>query len=545
MSSILLIEDDTFEAQTLERHLGRAGHSVTVVHTAEEALALLGREIFDVTIVDLSLPGMSGLDFLREARSEHAVPVIVVTGDSDVASVVAAMRAGAQDYVVKPLTMKTLDLVLERVVDTARLRRHVERLSREVAIADPDPESTAVSPAMKRVLEQARRVAASDGWSALIVGESGVGKEVLAAYLHRCSPRASQPFVRINVAAFADTMIEAELFGAVRGAFTDAKRDRLGFFGAADGGTLLLDEVAELKPELQVKLLRVIETKRYYSIGATRERAVDVRIIAATNQDPAAAVARGTLRADLYYRLATIVLRVPPLRERPEDIAPLARAILANARRTTGRGPLRCDVDAMRALEEYAWPGNVRELKNAIERVAILVDSEVATRADLISCGIFDVPASRSPLPPPMITPWPPEASPYASPPVHADAAHRSTFGATAYPASLPPPLARAPSPSVPPSTHGSLPGASGAHAPSAIPLAHVPRGIRAPASDAEGTTMTLDEVARDAAERAEREHIAAVLEQTRGNRTRAAEILGVSRSTLWQKLRRLGIDDV
>lgn len=497
MATILLVEDDPFEARTLCRHLERAGHQVTTVATAEEGLAQLARDIFDLALVDISLPGMSGLDFLREIRGDGGPPVIVVTGDSEVSTVVAAMRAGAQDYVVKPLTMKTLDHVLERVVETARLRRDVERLTREVAVGDPDPEATALSPPMQRLLEQARRFAVSEASSALIVGESGVGKEVLAAYVHRHSPRSGQPFVRINVAAFSDTMIEAELFGAVRGAFTDSKRDRIGFFGAADRGTLLLDEVAELRPELQAKLLRAIETRRYYPVGATRERASDVRILAATNQDPNEAVASGRLREDLYYRLATMVLRVPPLRERRQDIAPLARAILASMRRATGRGPVRFDATAVRALENYAWPGNVRELRNAVERISILVDGEVATASDLERCGIFDAP----PRPPSCIAP-PGWTSSFAPPPT------RSSEPA--------------------PSTRAAV-----------VPVAP-PAGL---ATDGDGMPLPLDAVARLAAERAEREHILAVLEQTRGNRTRAAEILGVSRSTLWQRLRRFGIE--
>jgi DNA-binding NtrC family response regulator len=526
VATILLVEDDAFEAQTLSRYLGRAGHSVTIVQTAEEALPCLARDIFDVAIVDLSLPGMSGLDFLKQTRGEGAVPVIVVTGDSDVATVVAAMRSGAQDYVVKPLTMKTLEHVLDRCVETSRLRKVVERLAREVATSDPEPESTAFSPAMKRVLEQARRVGASDASTALIVGESGVGKEVLASYVHRHSARAHHPFVRINVAAMPETMIESELFGAVRGAFTDSKRDRLGFFGAADGGTLLLDEVAELRPELQVKLLRAIETRRYYPVGATSERTTNVRIVAATNQEPGDAVAHGRLRADLYYRLATIVLRVPPLRERREDIAPVARAILSSSRRSTGRGPSSFDEDAIRALEEYPWPGNVRELRNAVERVSILVDSDVATRSDLEGCGIFDAPGARSPsygAPPPAS--WPAYAWP--TPPGGWPA------GTVTPPSGYPRPHLPQPAPQAP-APPAALP------APPPVPR----RASGPPAMGAEGAPLTLDEVARVAVAEAEREHILNVLEHTRGNRTRAAEVLGVSRSTLWQKLRRLGLED-
>lgn len=246
MPTVLIVEDDPFEARMMQQYLSRAGHDVSSVSTAEEAVEALGRELVDVVVTDLHLPGMSGLELLKRVAGEEAPPVIVVTGDTDLGTAVDAMRAGAADYVNKPLTMKALEHVLERVVETTRLRRRVSLLQREVEV-DPDPVSSAVSPAMKATLELARRSATTET-AVLLVGESGVGKEVIAAHVHRLSARASGPFVRINVAAIPDTMIEAELFGAVRGAFTDARQDRAGFFAAADRGTLLLDEIAELKP---------------------------------------------------------------------------------------------------------------------------------------------------------------------------------------------------------------------------------------------------------------------------------------------------------
>jgi two-component system response regulator AtoC len=315
---------------------------------------------------------------------------------------------------------------------------------------------------MRQALELARRTARSEAAAVLLVGESGVGKELMASYIHENSSRAQGPFVRINVAAIPDSMIEAELFGSVRGSFTDAKRDREGFFASAHRGTLLLDEIGELKPELQAKLLRAIETKRFYPVGASREVFSDVRIIAATNRDPVQAVNAGALRADLYYRLATVVVRIPPLRERPEDIGDLARSLL---RASDASGTLSLDEQAAAALVRYPWPGNVRELRNLLERATILSDGPVITLDLLARAGFF--PISPSP----------------------------SSAGAAA---------------------------------------ASLPRVGR----------LSLAEVAQAAAEEAERSYIRLVMEETRQNRTRAAAVLGISRSTLWQKLRKYGLEN-
>ncbi len=459
MPTVLIVEDDPFESRMMQQYLSRAGHHVSQVASAEDAIEALGRELIDVVVTDLHLPGMSGVDLLRRIGSGDAPPVIVVTADADLGIALDAMRAGAADYVSKPLTMKALAHVLDRVVETARLRRTVNILSREVD-NDPDPTRTGASEAMRATLELARRSASSDS-ALLVVGESGVGKEVVAAHVHRSSARAKGPFVRINVAAIPDTMIEAELFGAVRGAFTDARQDRGGFFAAAEGGTLLLDEITELRPELQAKLLRVIETRRYYPVGARREAQGDVRIIAATNRDPEREVSSGRMRADLYYRLASMVICVPPLRERVADIGPLARTMLERVRRQRGRGPTHFDDGALAALESYAWPGNVRELKNVIERAAILIDEPILTREALASCGVL-----------------------------------------------------------------GGVNGGPSMHA-------------RESVSDLPFQPRALEEIVREAADVAERRHIDATLAHTGGNKSRAAELLGISRSTLWKKLRR------
>jgi DNA-binding NtrC family response regulator len=492
MTAILLVEDDVQAARMVSEYLTRAGHVVTTVGTGEEGLTALARDLFDAVILDLGLPGMSGLEFLRESRGDEAPPTIVLTGDLDVATAVKAVQAGAADYVTKPLTMKVLEHVLVRVVENAKLRRQVSRLQRE-AVPDPDPESVAISASMQRTLQMAQRFARSHATTAMLIGESGVGKEVVAAYVHRSSPRAKGPFVRINVAAIPDTMVEAELFGAVRGAFTDSKRDRRGFFSAADGGTLLLDEIGELKLELQAKLLRAIETRRFYPVGGSRELTSDVLIIAATNRDPSEAVTAGKLRADLYYRLAAMVVRVPPLRERREDVMPLARSILAAVRATTGRGPSRFDEPAASALVAHDWPGNVRELRNAVERLAILVDGDVITARDVDVCGVLAGPSAAPSVP------RHPSLAPVPNPVAAVLAAGPTTDGVD--------------------------------------PIEQLAE------SAAIESLPTLDSVARTAAEDAERRYALALLRRAKGNRTLAAKWMNVSRSTLWQKLRRFGVD--
>jgi len=528
VTSILIVEDDDAVSATLTEYLSRAGHLVTGCSSAEDGLAMLNREIFDVVVADLRLPGMDGLTFLREVTGSGAPPVIILTGSTDVDTVVSCMRAGAADYVAKPLTMKSLGSVLERVVENARLRREVDRLKREVE-PDADPEVVTQSPLMKQALHLAKRCAASASSSALLVGESGVGKEVFAAYIHRNSARAKNPLVRINVAAIPDTMIEAELFGAVRGAFTDARRDRQGFFSAADGGTILLDEIGELKVDLQSKLLRVIETKRFFPVGASREISSDARILAATNRDPAEAVASGRLRADLYYRLAAVVIYIPALRERREDIPQLARTVLAKERRQTGRGPSRFSDEALEQLVSYEWPGNVRELKNAVERVCMLTDGDLVSERDLDDCGIFrgvgSIQTMRSARA--LLEVAANEAA-YATSGYYARVPGAPSSSRRLDPSSEPVPAAASASSwneESPPRSAGDTPVAS-------LAAATQP-------GDA------LEGVVRAASEGAERRHILAVLDRTNGNRTKAAEILGISRSTLWHKLKRYGIDDV
>jgi DNA-binding NtrC family response regulator len=568
MPAILVIEDDAFAAETLEQHLTRAGHAVTVVGRAEDGLAALATDVFDVVLTDIDLPGISGLDLLQKIRGEDAPPIIVITGDGSAATAVRAMRAGAADYIAKPLTAAVLDVVLARVVEVAKIRRQLVRLQQREADVDPDPTLTATSRAMCDALELARRCAASAATAALIVGESGAGKEVMAAFVHRQSARARGPFIRVNVAAIPETMIEAELFGATRGAFTDSKRDRQGFFAAASGGTLLLDEIGELRPELQAKLLRAIETKRFYPVGATREVQSDVRILAATNRDPEEAVKSGRLRTDLFYRLSTMLIRIPSLRARREDVPAMARAMLTQLRRATGRGPSTFDAAALDALTRYPWPGNVRELRNAVERVSILVDADVATVEHLHDFAILAT-ARPSTVPPP-------ERAAVGLPAVRSaerprelerrDAAPDEereerapdTEREAPAPATLKPALAPIATPistlvvnlgrsqaasdtiAAPP----LLPVIPSPPAPATSESSRRPDVIEIPVPADDAKPKPLEEVVRIAVEEVERRYLERIVARAGGNRTRAAEILGVSRSTLWSKLRKYGLDD-
>ena len=295
------------------------------------------------------------------------------------------MKKGAADYLEKPLDPDDLAMRLERALQEAAAHRKLALYEEK-----DRRETTAVlaSESLRSVFDLADRVAATPSSSALILGESGVGKEVLAAHIHAVSSRARGPFVRVNLAALPESMVEAELFGSVRGAFTDSKRNRAGHFASAEGGTLLLDELCEFKPELQAKLLRALEERRFFPVGSDRERQMNVRVLAATNRDPQTAITSGALRADLYYRLSAVVLRVPPLRERPDDILPLAEHFLRRFAAEFARPRVRFTAFAKESLAEHSWPGNARELRNAVERAVMLSD------ADEIGPEYLDIPVS-------------------------------------------------------------------------------------------------------------------------------------------------------
>ena len=384
MERVLVVDDEegirTFIGEVLEGE----GLRVTLAADGASAARLLDRESFHLMITDLKMPGLDGMSLLRKARAESPeTEVVVLTAHGTVAGAVEAMKLGAFDYLDKPLSgPDELRLVASRAIERRRLREDAQRMR---APENGEPVIVAQDRAMQAVMGQVRKVAATDA-TVLLLGESGTGKEVLSRALHRESKRAAGPFVAVNCAAISDALLESEMFGHEKGAFTGAVSSHRGRFELADGGTLFLDEVSELRPQLQAKLLRVLQERRFERVGGTRTIGVDLRIVAATNSDLTEAMRAGRFREDLYHRLAVFPIRIPPLRERLADILPLADDLLARIARQLGRPALSLDEAARERLASYAWPGNVRELGNVLERAAILAEGTVLG-AELILTG--------------------------------------------------------------------------------------------------------------------------------------------------------------
>jgi DNA-binding NtrC family response regulator len=380
---ILIVDDDREMVSMLGDVLGDAGYQTLRAHSGVEAMQVVAREHPDLLISDLRMSGMSGHQLQRELKTVAPdLPVVIITAFGSIETAVESMRLGAFDYITKPFSNDELLLVVERALDDRRLRREVLRLRDELAQRYGFDTIMTRSEKMRAQLEVLKHVADTTA-TVLITGESGVGKDLFARALHYHSPRHAGPFVAINCAAIPDNLLESELFGYERGAFTDARQAKQGLFQSAHGGTLFLDEIGEMPPALQVKLLRVIEDHQVRPIGATRETPVDVRIVAATNTKLEDAIAAGRFRPDLFYRIATVTIAIPPLRERPEDIALLARHFTARAAAESGRPTLQIDDEAMACLARHSWPGNVRELQNAIQHAAILCRGDRITHADL------------------------------------------------------------------------------------------------------------------------------------------------------------------
>jgi two-component system, NtrC family, response regulator AtoC len=378
METILIVDDDPGFRSLMEAILKKEGYALDSAASVQEAAACTGRRSYDLVVSDVMLPDGSGLDVLQHTRQDMPdVPVVMITAFGTVASAVDAMKAGAADYLGKPLSSPDeLRIVVRRVLDQQRTARERDVLREEQESRFSCGDLIAGDPCMVKALELARKVAATNA-TVLITGESGTGKEIVARCIHRNSPRAQRVFVAVNSAALSPALIESELFGHERGAFTGAVGQHIGRFERAQGGTLFLDEIGELDAGLQAKLLRVLQDKTFERVGGTRQIAADVRIIAATNRDLKQCVAEGKFREDLYYRLAAFPIELPPLRDRPSDIRRLARYFLEKSLRELGKHGVTLSAEAETVLMNYSWRGNVRELENTMERVAILCDGVV------------------------------------------------------------------------------------------------------------------------------------------------------------------------
>jgi DNA-binding NtrC family response regulator len=458
-SRILVAEDEANLRLVLQKELQRQGHEVRVAPDGEAALRLLEESNVDVLLCDINMPRMDGLELLRRVHQRPNPPeVIMLTGHATVETAIEAMKLGAYDYLSKPYHINELDTLVTRAAEKRRLRVDNQRLRAQIARQSEMPEIVHVSAAMREALRLVERVAPSDA-SVLITGESGTGKELIAHAIHRLSQRKDGSFIDLNCAAFQESLLESELFGYEAGAFSGAKGRKLGLFELADNGTLFLDEVTELPAPLQSKLLRAIETQTFYRVGAVRKVQVNVRIIAATNRDMTQAVADGSFRADLLYRINGFQINLSPLRERPEDIEPLAQHLI---RQLGGLNPPEITPEALAALSEYPWPGNVRQLRNCLERAVLLANDGRITRAEL-----------------------PPEI------------ANPSTASNAAF-----------------------VPAYAGASV--------------AGGASVEGGNTVVQPPLREV----ERQQIVAALEQTNWHRGKTAEILGISPSTLYRRLR-------
>jgi two-component system response regulator HydG len=381
---ILIVDDDKEMCRLLETTLGKKGYEVAARTTAEEAFELFGAEDFDVVVSDINMKGMNGLELCaRVAQNRPDVPVVVITAFGTFDTAVAAIRAGAYDFITKPFEVDVLELTLRRAIQHRVLREEVKRLRRVVEDRERGFEDLiGQSPAMQQVKELVLRVSESDT-SVLITGESGTGKEVVARALHQRSRRAAGPFVAINCAAMPEALLESELFGHEKGAFTDAKAKTPGLFVQANGGTLFLDEIGDMPLGLQPKLLRALQERKVRSVGGGTEVSFDARVIAATNRDLETAVDEKRFREDLYYRINVIHVPLPPLRARGNDILVLAQLFLHQFATQNGKNVVGLSTAAAEKLLSYHWPGNVRELSNSIERAVALTQFDRLQVEDL------------------------------------------------------------------------------------------------------------------------------------------------------------------
>jgi DNA-binding NtrC family response regulator len=376
-TKILVVDDEHLIRWSLEQSLIKQGYDVATAASGEEAVKQVQDEAPELVLLDIQLPGMDGLEVLEKVKEiDGEIIVVMVTALGVLETAVKAMRLGAYDYINKPFNLDELSIIVKKALETRQLRKEVAHLRSAQASKFGIDNIIGDSRHMKQVLDMVRKVAKSDASTVLIQGESGTGKELIARAIHMESARSDKPFMAINCAAVPETLLESELMGHEKGAFTDAKSQKRGLFEMSDGGTIFLDEIGDMEMGMQAKLLRVLEERTFRRVGGTKEIPVDVRIVSATNQELLKKIEEKTFRNDLYYRLQVIPIYLPPLRERREDIMPLVEFFIQYYNKEFGKTVAGVSKMACKFLEEYEWPGNVRELRNIIERAIILENEE-------------------------------------------------------------------------------------------------------------------------------------------------------------------------
>lgn len=389
MAQFLIVEDNAAQRAALEEFLGALGkkgqHQIYSASEIELARAVISERNIDIVLSDLMLPDGTGIDLVREVRS-HArlseIPILILTGQPSIETAVEAIREGASDYLLKPVDLTVLRKKIEALLENTELKTENRQLRQRISDTFQTGNLIGASSTLRDVLERLKQVAPADV-TVLIEGESGTGKELIANLIHENSPRAGRPFIKVNCGALAKSILESELFGAVKGAYTGADRDRAGYFEAANGGTLFLDEIGEMDAESQVRLLRVIEEREVVRIGSTKAIPVDVRLIAATNRSLLEEVDHGRFREDLYYRLAVIRLFLPPLRQRSEDIPLLFNYFVTQFNDRYGKSVRGLSAELQAIFQNYDWPGNIREFRNVLEGMVVLARDDVLQRTDL------------------------------------------------------------------------------------------------------------------------------------------------------------------
>jgi len=383
MATILIVEDEAKMLRLLELNLSEEGYTAHTAQDAETGLKLLRQEKVDLVVTDLKLPGMNGLEFLQAVkRTDARIPIIVMTAYGTVETAVEAMKAGASDYVLKPFSLEEMKLIVGKELDVHRLREENRSLREALGRRYEFKNIIGRSAKMQEVLATVERVAPTNS-TILLGGESGVGKDLIARAIHEHSRRAAGPFIKINCTAIPENLLESELFGYEKGAFTGAATSKPGKFELADKGTIFLDEIGDVPGSIQVKLLRVLQDREFERLGGTKTLKVDVRVVAATNQDLRAALEEGTFREDLYYRLNVVPINIAPLRERKEDVPYLVDHFIERFRRESGKPIRGITPAAQRLLMEFHWPGNVRELENIIERAVALTVGDMLDVEDV------------------------------------------------------------------------------------------------------------------------------------------------------------------